>query len=176
VEKIVANIIFISLQAFHLGSPLVHNLSIAILNLTGGGSEIEERWFGKSSPPIGDGTDSDSGPLTLQSFSGLFVITGSISTLMLLISIARRLYAKFTSLGMADYTDVDDDSDPLQNGMGNNPGPDQQPISEVDNDDLQGVRADGQNAQEEAPGPVQHNGTNGGSLPAEHIQIQMGTI
>ncbi|KAK1612720.1 hypothetical protein QYE76_036393 [Lolium multiflorum] len=142
----------------------------------GGGSEIEEKWFGRFSPPIGVGTDSDSGPLTLQSFSGLFVITGSISTLMLLISIARRLYAKFTSLGMADYTDVDDDSDPLQNGMGNNPDPDQQPISEVDNDDLQGVRADGQNAQEEAPGPVQHNGTNGGSLPAEHIQIQMGTI
>ncbi|XP_047057055.1 glutamate receptor 2.8-like [Lolium rigidum] len=162
--------------AFHLGSPLAHNLSIAILNLTGGGSEIEEKWFGRFSPPIGVGTDSDSGPLTLQSFSGLFVITGSISTLMLLISIARRLYAKFTSLGMADYTDVDDDSDPLQNGMGNNPDPDQQPISEVDNDDLQGVRADGQNAQEEAPGPVQHNGTNGGSLPAEHIQIQMGTI
>jgi hypothetical protein len=95
---------------------------------------------------------------------------------MLLISIARRLYAKFTSLGMADYTDVDDDSDPLQNGMGNNPDPDQQPISEVDNDDLQGVRADGQNAQEEASGPVQHNGTNGGSQTAEHIQIQMGTI
>ncbi|KAM0859777.1 hypothetical protein ACQ4PT_046971 [Festuca glaucescens] len=161
--------------AFHLGSPLVHNLSIAILNLTGGGSEIEKKWFGRSSPPIGDGTDTDSGPLTLQSFSGLFVITGSISTLMLLISIARRLYAKCTSLGMADYTDVDDDSDPLQNGMGNNPGPDQQSMGEVDNDDLQGIHANGQNAQG-APGPVQQNGMDGGSEPAEHIQIEMGTI
>ncbi|KAM0891844.1 hypothetical protein ACQ4PT_026135 [Festuca glaucescens] len=167
--------------AFHLGSPLLHNLSIAILNLTGGGSQIEEKWFGRSSPPIGDGTDTDSGPLTLQSFSGLFVITGSISTLMLLISIARRLYAKCTSLGMADvgsvtYTGVDDDSDPLQNGMGNNPSPDHQPIGEANNDDLQGVHAKGQNAREGAPGAVQQNGTDGGSEPAEHIQIEMSTI
>ncbi|XBI36134.1 hypothetical protein VPH35_121703 [Triticum aestivum] len=65
--------------AFRLGSPLVHNLSTAILNLAGGdeGSRIEVKWFGTTSSPIGAGTipDTDSAPLTLESFSGLFVIT-----------------------------------------------------------------------------------------------------
>uniref|UniRef100_A0ACD6A6X3 Uncharacterized protein n=1 Tax=Avena sativa TaxID=4498 RepID=A0ACD6A6X3_AVESA len=181
-DELVGNV---SSGAFHLGSPLVHNLSIAILKLTGenGASKIEEKWFGGSSTPIGDGTvpDTDSGPLTLQSFSGLFVVTGSISTLMLLISIARRVYAKCTSLRNADvesasYNGDDDDANLLQNGMSDNPSPDQQPLGEADIDDSRGVCVNRQNAREGAPGPLQQNGMQGGSVPAEHIQIEMRTI
>nr|XP_020159406.2 glutamate receptor 2.8-like [Aegilops tauschii subsp. strangulata] len=96
--------------AFHLDSALVHNLSTAILNLLGGGegSQIERKWFGPASPPMGASMvpNMDSAPLTPQSFSGLFVITGSISTLMLLISIMRLIYAKCTELRKADVESV----------------------------------------------------------------------
>ncbi|CAM0908924.1 unnamed protein product [Alopecurus aequalis] len=173
--------------AFPLGSPLVHDISIAILNLTGGNgaSQIEEKWFGTSSLPIGDGMspDTDSGPLTLRSFSGLFVITGSMSTLMLLISIAMRVYAKCTSVRLGDvesgsYSGVDDDSNPLQHAMGENPSRDQQPLAEADNGNLQVVHVNGQNDQEGAPGPgpVQQNGMHDDSMPAEHVEIEMNTI
>lgn len=161
--------------ALHLGSPLVHNLSIAILELAGGneGSRIEAKWFGTSSPPTGGGAvpDTDSGPLTLQSFSGLFVITGSISTLMLLISIARCVYAKCTDVESLSYGGLDEDASPLRNDMGDNPIPDQRPLGEADNDDPRGIHVNGENARGE-PGPVQ-NGVHGGSLPAGHNQIEM---
>jgi hypothetical protein len=84
---------------FPLGSPLVHNLSIAILDLTQGNevSEIEERWLGRASTGD-DSLVADSAPLTLRSFSGLFVITGCVSTLMLLIRVARLVYTRYTSI------------------------------------------------------------------------------
>ncbi|KAE8768669.1 Glutamate receptor 2.5 [Hordeum vulgare] len=110
--------------AFRLGSPLVHNLSTAILNLTVGdeGSRIEM---------IGAGTepDTDFQPLTIESFSGLFIITGSISTLMLLISIMRLIYAKCTELRKADVHMIGENvgdtlPDPVQqNGMHGGPLP-----------------------------------------------------
>ncbi|CAM0913473.1 unnamed protein product [Alopecurus aequalis] len=171
--------------AFHKGSPLVQNLSIAILNLEGGneGSHIEAKWFGTSSPLIGDDTvpNTDPGPLTFQNFSGLFLITGSISSLMLLISIARWVYAKYAGLRKADmesvsYTDVDEDTVLLQNGMVNNPSPDQHPHTEAGNESLRGNRVNRENARDGAPSPVQKNGMNGGSsVPAEHIQIELST-
>ncbi|XP_037457256.1 glutamate receptor 2.9-like [Triticum dicoccoides] len=168
--------------AFNLGSPLVHNLSTAILNLAGGdeGSRIEVKWFGTNSSPIRAGTipDTDSAPLTLESFSGLFVITGSISTLMLLISIMRFIYAKCIELRRADvesvsYTGTDDESRLLQNGIGGNPSPDQQPLHEAGNNHSGGVHMSGENAGDTEPNPVQQNGMHGGSVPAGHTQIEM---
>uniref|UniRef100_M8CD88 Glutamate receptor 2.1 n=1 Tax=Aegilops tauschii TaxID=37682 RepID=M8CD88_AEGTA len=138
--------------AFRLSSPLVRNLSTAILHLEGGdeGSQIEEKWFGTTSPPMGVGAvpDADSAPLTLQNFSGLFVITGSISTLMLLISIVRLVCARCIKLGKADveiisYDFVDDGT--LQNVMGNNPNPGQQHIQEASTDDSPGIHESGEN-------------------------------
>ncbi|KQK19198.1 glutamate receptor 2.8 isoform X2 [Brachypodium distachyon] len=168
--------------AFRLGSPLVHNLSIAILRLAGedvAGSKIEAKWFGTTSPPMGAGTltDTDSAALTLQNFSGLFIITGSISTLMLLISILRLVRAKCTGLRRANmesvsYSDAEHDSHPLQNGMGDNPSPDHQPLREARNGDSQGVHGSGQNAGDLEPGPVQQNCMHTGSVPAKHIQIE----
>ena len=163
----------------------MQNLSIAILNLEGGeeGSQIEAKWFETSSPPIGDDTvpDTNSGHLTFESFSGLFVITGSISSLMLLISIARRVYAEYARLGKVDvesvsYTDVDEDSVLLHNGMVNNPSPDQQSHSEADNDELRRIHVNEENAREGAHGPAQQNGRHGGSVPSQQIQIEMRTI
>lgn len=160
----------------------MHNLSIAILRLAGedvAGSKIEAKWFGTTSPPMGAGTltDTDSAALTLQNFSGLFIITGSISTLMLLISILRLVRAKCTGLRRANmesvsYSDAEHDSHPLQNGMGDNPSPDHQPLREARNGDSQGVHGSGQNAGDLEPGPVQQNCMHTGSVPAKHIQIE----
>ncbi|CAM0913477.1 unnamed protein product [Alopecurus aequalis] len=167
--------------AFHRGSPLVHNFSIAILNLGGGneGSQIEVKWFGTSSPPIGDGAvlNIDSGPLSIQSFSGLFIITGSITTLMLSIS----TYAKCVGSRHADVesnssTVADEDSSLLLYGIGNNPNPDQQRLNETDNDDLFGIHVNGGNTREGVSSPLQQNSLHSGSLPREHIQIEMSTM
>ncbi|KAF7099956.1 hypothetical protein CFC21_101529 [Triticum aestivum] len=171
--------------AFHLGSPLVHNLSTAILNLAGGdeGSRIEVKWFGTTSSPIDAGTipDTDSAPLTLESFSGLFVITGSISTLMLLISIMRLIHARCTKLRKADvesvsYSGTNDESHLLQNGIGDNPSPDQQSFHEAGNNNSGGVHMSGENVGDTEPDPLQQNGMHGGSVPAGHIQIEMHNV
>ncbi|XBH98188.1 hypothetical protein VPH35_127737 [Triticum aestivum] len=147
--------------AFRLGSPLVRNISTAILNLEGGdeGSQIEEKWFGTTSPSMGVGAvlDADSAPLTLQNFSGLFVITGSISTLMLLISIVRLVYARCIKLGKANmeiisYDFVDEGA--LQNGMENNPNPSQQHIREAITDDSPGIHGSGENDGDVEADPV----------------------
>jgi hypothetical protein len=171
------------LQAFQPGSPLVRNLSIAILNLAGGnneGSQIEVRWFGTSSPSVGDGMvpDTDSGPLTFHSFSGLFVITGSISTLMLLISIVRRFYAKCTGSKIADVDDsVDEASRPLQDDMGdNNLSPHQHPIHEAGNNDDEEVHVSDNNVGGGEPAPVQLNAMDTALVPATHIQIEMSNV
>ncbi|KAI4976530.1 hypothetical protein ZWY2020_050137 [Hordeum vulgare] len=171
--------------AFRLGSPLVHNLSTAILKLAEGGegSRIERNWFHTSSSLIGTGMvpDTDSAPLTLKSFSGLFIITGSISTLMLLISIMRLIYAKCTELRKADvesvsYSGTDDESRLLQNGIGDNPSPDQQPFHEAGNNNSGDVHMSGENVGDTLPDPVQQNGMHGGPVPARHIQIEMRNV
>ncbi|XBH98178.1 hypothetical protein VPH35_127728 [Triticum aestivum] len=160
--------------AFRLDSALVHNFSTAILDLVGGdeGSQIEMKWFGQASPLMGASMvpNMDSTPLTLQSFSGLFAITGSISTLMLaLISknlkcIMRLIYAKCTELRKGDVESVSySGTHLLQNGIdgNNNSG---------------GVHMSGQNAEDAEPDPVQQNGMHGGSVRAGHIQIEMRNI
>ncbi|VAI71477.1 unnamed protein product [Triticum turgidum subsp. durum] len=171
--------------AFRLDSALVHNLSTAILDLVGGdeGSQIEGKWFGQASPPMGASmvSNMDSAPLTLQSFSGLFVITGSISTLMLLISIMRLIYAKCTEFRKADvesvrYSGTDDESRLLQNGIGDNPSPGIQTFHVAGIGNSGGVHLSGENVGDVEPDPVQHNGMHGGSIPEGHIQIEMRNV
>uniref|UniRef100_A0A0E0HM02 Ionotropic glutamate receptor C-terminal domain-containing protein n=1 Tax=Oryza nivara TaxID=4536 RepID=A0A0E0HM02_ORYNI len=65
---------------FPPGFPLVHNLSTAMLDVTSGdeGSRMETKWFGAEAvSPSNAIPNTDSAPLTLRSFSGLFIITGS---------------------------------------------------------------------------------------------------
>ncbi|KAF7107295.1 hypothetical protein CFC21_107942 [Triticum aestivum] len=180
--------------AFRQGFPLVHNLSTAILNLAEGvsGSQIEVKWFGTTLPSIGASTisESDSAPLTLQSFSGLFVITGSISTLMLLIGIVKLFNDKSNTsrntlrdqpLGEASNDDTnrynsDEDSHSIRMSVGNNPDPDQQPLREVSNDDFQGVHREGGNDGGAQPDLMEQNGMHNGSMPAGHTQIEMSNV
>ncbi|WCJ30467.1 glutamate receptor 2.2 [Euphorbia peplus] len=80
---------------FPKGSPLVSDISRAILNVTEGDKmkEIERAWFG-TEPPCPDPTTSVStdSNLGLQSFWGLFLIAGIISVLALLIFSVMFVY------------------------------------------------------------------------------------
>uniref|UniRef100_I1Q074 Ionotropic glutamate receptor C-terminal domain-containing protein n=1 Tax=Oryza glaberrima TaxID=4538 RepID=I1Q074_ORYGL len=156
--------------------PLVHNLSTAILDVTGGdeGSQIEAKWFGTTAaPPSYAIPNTDSTPLTLRSFSGLFVITGCISALMLMISISKSVLASYTRIRDSDVRSPDADGgnggheecNSAQNVMGDG-YVDDRPHHEIRIDssqDIHGIsveRADG-----EEPGPIQN-----GSVPANSCQ------
>ncbi|XP_042483967.1 glutamate receptor 2.9-like, partial [Macadamia integrifolia] len=76
--------------AFPRGSPLVPNVSRAVLNVTEGGkmARIEQAWFGQDNCPD-SGTKVSSYSLTLDSFGGVFIITGAASLLALFILLLR---------------------------------------------------------------------------------------
>lgn len=112
------------MQVFPIGSPLVPDLSRAILNLTEGdeGLEIEEKWFGALTQTLGySNPNDDSWPLSLRSFSGLFIITGSVSFAMLLISVGRLIHAKCTEgvQGSGANVVIANDGNPETNTDGN---------------------------------------------------------
>ncbi|WOK94370.1 glutamate receptor 2.8-like [Canna indica] len=81
---------------FPKGSPLVSDLSRAILNLTEGDEmvEIERRWFGDQTSCTNQGStlSSDSSSLDFNSFWGLFLITGTVSFVCCLIYLLRSAY------------------------------------------------------------------------------------
>ncbi|KAJ0031594.1 hypothetical protein Pint_12582 [Pistacia integerrima] len=79
--------------AFPLGSPLVSDVSKAILNVTEGQkmNEIEDAWFKKNSCPD-PSTLVSSHSLGLNSFWGLFLIAGIASILALIIFMAIFVY------------------------------------------------------------------------------------
>ena len=169
----------------------MHDLSTAILNLTGEpeGSKIEEKWFGSSEQstggdanPSSSSSSSDSNPLTLQSFSGLFIISGCISALMLLISVVNRVIcakcAKEARVhdvehGGSTSSSSTEQSRPLQIVIDSNPEPDQA-VQEDGNDGFQGAQPMQGSVGDERPNPVQncrHNGT----VPEHDAQMEMNT-
>ncbi|XVF32050.1 hypothetical protein REPUB_Repub17cG0048400 [Reevesia pubescens] len=79
---------------FAKGSPLLLDVSIAILNVTQGDemNQIEEKWFknGTVCPDTNPSISSNS--LGLESFWGLFLIAGTASLLSLAIFVAMFLY------------------------------------------------------------------------------------
>ena len=129
---------------------MLHDISTAILNITEGndGSQFEEKWFGTAATPP-TVSNKPSTPLTLKSFSGLFLTSGFISSFMLLISIMRLAHARWTELrhGDADRMDNtpgDEESRQLQDGAGNipmleHPHPHPHPHPEASNGDHQQV-------------------------------------
>ncbi|XP_037462096.1 glutamate receptor 2.7-like [Triticum dicoccoides] len=170
---------------FRLGFPLVQNHSTTILNLSEGvsDSQLKVSCFGTTSVLMGDDTvpDFGSAPLTLQNFSGLFIITGSISTVMILIAIVRLVYAKCTrprNTDMESATDnsVEEDPRSMQNGLDDNPSPSQQLLHEAGEDNFQGVREGSQNDGGAQPDPVQQNVMHGGITPAGHFQIETNNV
>jgi hypothetical protein len=84
----------------------VNNLSGAILEITEGeeSSTIEKEWLGTSTADDASLTitKADYTPLPLRNFSGLFLVSGLVSSLMLLISIAKLAYARLTRVEDAD--------------------------------------------------------------------------
>ncbi|KQK19197.1 glutamate receptor 2.8 isoform X2 [Brachypodium distachyon] len=130
---------------FPQDSPLVHNLSVAILNLTGGGegARIEAKWLVTPPPLQSYGiANTDSAPLTLRSFSGLFIITSADGD-------------GESEGGVA--------SSPGQNDMGNG-SMTAQPHHEARNDVPQGVHGSSGSVGDDEPN---------GSVPAHSIQIEM---
>ncbi|VAI83712.1 hypothetical protein VPH35_127748 [Triticum aestivum] len=155
-------------------SPLVHDLSVAILDLGAEGSRIEKKWLGTETPLPSYGIpNTDATPLTLRSFSGLFIINVCMSALMLLISIAKSVHAKYTKVRDSDMQSADGDGrseghrgfGPLQNDMGNGSMADQ-PHHEARNEHPQGV-----SGIRESPGDVEPND----SVPEHAILIEMNT-
>ncbi|CAN6164802.1 unnamed protein product [Urochloa humidicola] len=168
---------------FPRGSPLVHNLSVAILNLTGGNesTRIEQEWLGSAAVLKGDSSPiDDSAPLTLRSFSGLFVITGSVSAAMTVISISRSVYAKYFRVRGSESQGTDRNGgvahlgefSALQNDTGNG-SVDGQRLQEVRDNDSQVSHENGRSTDDErAIGPMQGSMSNG-SVPGVLIQIEM---
>ncbi|KAI5556062.1 hypothetical protein BDE02_18G009400 [Populus trichocarpa] len=80
--------------AFPKGSPLVPDVSRAVLNMTEGDKmkEIENDWFGKRSNCPDSSTSVTSNSLSLKSFWGLFLIAGVASLLALIIFMFMFLY------------------------------------------------------------------------------------
>ncbi|OEL23846.1 Glutamate receptor 2.6 [Dichanthelium oligosanthes] len=170
------------LQVFPRGSPLVHNLSVAILNLTGGNesSRIEQEWLGSAALLKGDSSPiADSAPLTLRSFSGLFVITGCVSGSMAIISIAKLVYAKYFGVRASETHSADRNGEcghlgefsALQNNMGNGYVHDQR-IQEARDNDSQVSHGNGRSTDDEEAGPMQDSMSNG-SVPEVFVQIEM---
>ncbi|XP_073002220.1 glutamate receptor 2.8-like [Typha latifolia] len=80
--------------AFPKGSPLVPDISRAILNITDGDSiiQIEKKWTGDSNLCQNEGSILSSGSLTFRSFWGLFLVTGAVSACSLLIFLTKFFY------------------------------------------------------------------------------------
>ncbi|XP_011012861.1 PREDICTED: glutamate receptor 2.8-like [Populus euphratica] len=80
--------------AFPRGSPLVPDVSRAVLNMTEGDKmkEIENAWFGNQSNCPDSSTSVTSNSLSLKSFWGLFLIAGVASLLALIIFVFMFVY------------------------------------------------------------------------------------
>lgn len=95
----------LKIQAFSKGSPLVADISRAIIQLTEDGTilEIEQR---VSSDPECYGPDTNSSPasVTLRSFLVLFAITGCVTLTCLLVSLLRYLHQRRSfTLRISDF-------------------------------------------------------------------------
>ncbi|KAJ1258367.1 hypothetical protein BS78_10G069900 [Paspalum vaginatum] len=133
------------------------------------------------------GSASGPAPLTLQSFSGLFVLTGVISALMLLISVTKSVYARY-------YTRVrgSESQGATANGDGGSVGPpgefsaaqddtsngsvphqDQCPQVLMDNNDDPQDANDLISAGDVEAGPIQDRRMDNGSLHEVSVQIEM---
>ncbi|GMH09237.1 hypothetical protein Nepgr_011078 [Nepenthes gracilis] len=79
---------------FPLGSPLLHDISKAIMDVTEGDEirEIEEKWIAKKKSCLNSSSVATTASLGLESFWGLFLIVGIASVLALSASTVMFLY------------------------------------------------------------------------------------
>ncbi|XP_049356240.1 glutamate receptor 2.8-like [Solanum verrucosum] len=80
--------------AFPKGSPLVADVSRAVIELTENGKilEMEQNWLRNEPTCAGQEESMNSITISLQSFKGLFAITGGVTAICLLVFIASYLY------------------------------------------------------------------------------------
>ncbi|CAD5172797.1 unnamed protein product [Musa acuminata subsp. malaccensis] len=88
---------------FPRGSQLVPDVSRAILNVTEGEkmAAIEKKWFGDRTNCTPQSNSLSSSSLAFWSFGGLFLITGAVSGLALLIGLAKFIYHEWDGLRTA---------------------------------------------------------------------------
>lgn len=83
---------------FPMGSPLTPDVSRAVLTLAEGDemAQIEKKWFGQpgACPSQGGSAAVGSSNLSFRSFGGLFLITGVVSGLMLLVYLVTFVYTE----------------------------------------------------------------------------------
>ncbi|CAK7354098.1 unnamed protein product [Dovyalis caffra] len=93
-------------HVFPKGSPLVPDISRAILNVTEGEKmkQIEDAWFGKKSSCPDSSTSVSSNSLSLGSFWGLFLIAGFAAFSALIIFIVMFVYRERRALRPSDST------------------------------------------------------------------------
>ncbi|KAJ8758543.1 hypothetical protein K2173_000264 [Erythroxylum novogranatense] len=90
---------------FPKDSPLVSDVSRAILGVTEGETmkKIEEEWFGKEASCPDPGTSLSSKSLGIESFWGLFLITGGVSVLALIIYLVVFIHEQWDVITSPDY-------------------------------------------------------------------------
>ncbi|MCD7454688.1 Glutamate receptor ionotropic, delta-2 [Datura stramonium] len=81
-------------DAFPKGSPLVADVSRAVIELTENGKilEMEQNWLRNEPTCAGPDDSMNAVTISLQRFKGLFAITGGVTAVCLLIFIASYLY------------------------------------------------------------------------------------
>ncbi|KAL5213243.1 hypothetical protein ABZP36_024090 [Zizania latifolia] len=89
---------------FPRGSPMVDDVSRAILTLAEGEkmAQIEKKWFGDPGSCKSQGSAVGSSNLSFRSFGGLFLITGVVSTAMLIIYLVTFFYRERNELRAAE--------------------------------------------------------------------------
>ncbi|TVU12248.1 hypothetical protein EJB05_45883, partial [Eragrostis curvula] len=110
---------------FPRGSPLVPDLSRAILNLTEGceGFHIQKKWFRDAVPSLDNGnSDTSSAHLSSRSFKGLFIINGTVLIIRLLTHLPQFICTKLRNANPegahgSGGTATDNEPQQLQDGM-----------------------------------------------------------
>ncbi|XP_047340874.1 glutamate receptor 2.8-like [Impatiens glandulifera] len=79
---------------FPKGSPLVADVSRSLINIIEGNQllDLQNKWFGSSTCVGSSNGTPSSGSLTLNSFKGLFIITGTITGLCLVVYLGNYIF------------------------------------------------------------------------------------
>ena len=95
------------MQVFPVGSPLVSDVSRAVLKVTEGEKmkNIENAWLGKQNNCIDSKNKVSSASLSLASFWGLFLIAGVASLSALIISLSMFLYKEREQIWIPDHSE-----------------------------------------------------------------------
>ncbi|PUZ61851.1 hypothetical protein GQ55_4G310900 [Panicum hallii var. hallii] len=150
---------------FPRGSPLVPDLSRAILDLREGheGFAIQQKWFGDATPSLDfdyGGRDTDSARLSLKSFAGLFIINGFVLVIVL-VALIKIIWAYRNHSHVINGKTVgDEEPEPLQDDMATDSVP-------------------AESLQVETIGDIGHqqlqNGLAIDSVPAESLEVETRT-